>query len=189
MSAQGISDDFYKKIKPRLERRIGRELRLAYRVLDLGCGDCELAQALRETYRQRVTGVDISDNSFPKRASRPKNESSLRCIKADAADLDFVRSGSIDAVFSMWALHEMQDAEGGLCEAHRVLRPGGKMLIVDFPRDSLAQRLWNEQYYCAEEIGDMLHQASFQEVRVQTIEQGQVIWATGFRPARKQPAR
>jgi cyclopropane fatty-acyl-phospholipid synthase-like methyltransferase len=60
MSAMKLSDNFYDKIKPRLYQRVGKELRLAYRVLDLGCGACELARYLSETYGQKVTGVDIS---------------------------------------------------------------------------------------------------------------------------------
>ena len=178
----GVPEDFYGQIQSRLERRIGREVRLAYRVLELGCGDCELAGALRRRYRQRVTGVDILDEKFPKRHATSKTGSALRCIKANAANLDFVRSGAVDAVVSMWALHEIEDALGALREAYRALRPGGKMLIVDFPRDSLAQRRWDEEYYSAKEIDDLLRQAGFAEVRARTVQRGQVIWATGFRP-------
>ena len=57
----------YEKIKPRLHRRIGRELRLAHRVLDLGCGSCELVRYLADAYEQQVTGVDISSGSFLRR--------------------------------------------------------------------------------------------------------------------------
>ena len=35
---------------------------------------------------------------------------------------------------------------------NRVLRPGGEVFIIDFPRDSLAQRLWNEDYFRAPEV-------------------------------------
>jgi len=72
MSPAKLSDNFYDKIKPRLYQRIGRELRLAYRVLDLGCGACELARHLSETYGQKVTGVDISANSFPNNRNTTK---------------------------------------------------------------------------------------------------------------------
>ena len=178
-----LPEDFYAGIQSRLVRRIGRELRLAYRVLELGCGDCELAKSLREKYRQRVTGVDISDENFPKRHVTSKKRSALRCIKANAAHLDFLRTGAVDAVVSMWALHEIEDAPGALRETYRVIRPGGKVLIVDFPRDSLAQLRWDEEYYLAKEIDDLLRQAGFAEVRARTIERNQVIWARGTRAA------
>ena len=177
-----LPDDFYEKAKPRLQRRIGRELRLAYRILDLGCGSCGLAQFLRRAYGQRVTGVDISDSRFPRHDAPSQKRSPLRCIKADAAHLDFVRAGAVDAVVSMWALHEMKDVEGALRETFRVLRRGGEILIVDFPRRSLAQRLWNEDYYSVKETGGLLARAGFQDIRVKTIERGQVTWATGLQP-------
>ena len=183
MKPSKLPSDFYERIKPRLHGRIGRELCLAYRVLDLGCGCCDLVRLLRKTYRQRVTGIDISDGTFPRHDAPGKSRKPMRCIKADAAKLGFVRNGTIDAVVSMYALHEMKDVDGALGQAHRVLRPGGKILIVDFPRGSLAQRLWNERYYTAQRIDHLLRQAGFVEVRVKRIERGQVLWATGTRSA------
>ena len=50
MSLAKLSDNFYDQIKPRLYQCVGKELRLAYRALDLGCGACELAWYLSETY-------------------------------------------------------------------------------------------------------------------------------------------
>ncbi len=182
--ARQLTDGFYQRVKPRLYRRVGAELQLAYRVLDLGCGNCELAEFLSETYDQRVTGVDISSGSFPRHDEQAQSRSTLTCVKADAARLDFVRDGSVDAVVSMWAAHEMADIKGALREARRVLRPGGEILVIDFPRGSLAQRLWDESYYSPEEVSDVLKHAGFVGVRAKVIEQKQIIWAKGFRQAR-----
>ncbi len=179
------SEGYYDRIKPRLYRRIGRELRVAYRVVDFGCGSCELVRFLRDNYRQRVTGIDISDDDFPGHGGPRNKRSSRECIKADAADVGFIRDGTVDAVVSMWALHEMDQPKRVLREAYRVLRPGGEILIVDFPRDSIAQQLWDEQYYTVQEVGDMLNETGFSDVKTKTIERRQIIWARGFRPSRE----
>jgi len=185
MKQSKLPDDFYERKNRWLQCRIGKELRVAYRILDLGCGACGLAEFLRKTYRQCVTGIDISDTTFPRHDVPEHALKPLRCIKANAAHLDFVMDGKIDAVFSRWAVHEMDDPRGVLKEAFRTLRPGGKILILDFPKDSLAQRLWNEDYYTLQEIEEMLQETGFDDIRTRTIAQGQVIWATGFRPALK----
>ena len=176
-----LPDNFYEKIKPRLHRRVGRELRLAARVLDLGCGSCDLARYLAETYGQRVTGVDISQDSLPRKRTGSRG-GRVRCIRRDAAHLDFVAGRSVDAVVMMWAMHEMEKAQEIVREVRRVLRPGGEFLIVDFPRGSLAQKLWNEDYYRPQEIRRLLEENEFEDVRVQLIHRKQVIWARGHQP-------
>jgi len=181
MSPTKLSDNFYDKIKPRLYQRVGKELRLAYRVLDLGCGTCELAQYLSETYGQRVTGVDISADSFPKNSNVAKNTRRVRCIRKDAAQLTFIRNEMVDAVIIFWALHEMKKASTVLQETHRVLRPGGKLLVVEFPRNSLAQTLWNENYYTTEGLTGSLCKAGFKDIRPKQIEHKQILWVNGYR--------
>jgi len=124
MPAQPAPKNIYEEIKPGLHRRIGRDLRLAGRVLDVGCGSCDLVRYLAGTYQQRVTGVDIGAGSFPRRRVSP-NGVRFRCIRRNAARLAFVADRSVDAVVMMWALHEMDRPDSILAEARRVLRPGG----------------------------------------------------------------
>lgn len=180
MGTKNLPDNFYEKIKPRLHRRIGRELRLARCVLDLGCGSCDLVRYLADAHHQQVTGVDLSSEHFPRRR-RSQRGVRFQCMHKDAATLSFAADESVDAVVAVWALHEMDHPESILAEAHRVLRPGGEILVIDFPRGSLAQRLWNENYYSRREIERMVKQAGFAEVRAKTIERAQVIWVTGHR--------
>jgi len=182
MYGKNVPDDFYEKIRPRLYRRIGRELGMAHRVLDVGCGNCDLVAFLRKAYRQRVTGVDVSGGKLPRRDHPSNSRAAMRCIKGDAARLAFLRDGSVDAVVTTWALHEMEDRPGGVAEAYRVLRPGGTMLIVDFPKGSLAQRLWNEDYLTVPQARMLLTDAGFVRVRARAIHKAQVIWAVGWRP-------
>ena len=178
MPTQLVSQNIYEQIKPSLHRRIGRELRLARFVLDLGCGSCDLVKYLVDTYCQQVIGVDVSSGSFPS-GRHTRTGARFRCLKRDAVRLDFVDDGSVDAVVMMWALHEMKQPEAILGEARRVLRPGGELLIVDFPRGSLAQKLWNEDYYRPAEVKRLLVDAGFADIRTRLIEQQQVLWARG----------
>jgi len=67
-------------------------------------------------------------------------------------------------------------------------RVGGKLLIVDFPRGSLAQRLWNEDYYTPHHVSDLLAAIGYVEVSARLVERRQVLWAKGFEAARKELA-
>jgi len=178
MNMVKLSDNFYDKIKSRLRKRIGRELRLAYRVLDLGCGDCELVRYLADAYDQQVTGVDISGKSFPNSQDIAKNNKNIRCIRKNAENLKSFY-GAADAIVIMWSLHEMKHPKRVLCQAYLALRPGGEILIVEFPRGSLAQRLWNENYYNGREIANLLCEADFENVQTKLIERKQILWVKG----------
>jgi ubiquinone/menaquinone biosynthesis C-methylase UbiE len=189
-SVTGLSDDFYEQIRPRLYRRIGEELREARHVLDLGCGGCQLGRFLAETHGQEVIGVDVFDGGFPDLEEPDRRARTLlRCIKADGSQLAFLEDGEVDAVVTMWALHELEEARAVLVEARRVLRPGGKLLIVDFPHGSLAQRLWNENYYTPQQVSDLLAATGYADISVRLVERRQVLWAKGLRPAGKEPAQ
>jgi len=172
---------FYRTCKPRVQRRIARELRAARRVVDVGCGCCELAGLLAEADGREVIGVDIRDGRFPE---QPDPSGQRRCVKADARRLDFVPTGTVDAVVSVWALHELAAPMAVLREARRILRPGGEIVIVDFPRGSLAQRLWNERYFSTGEVGAMLRRAGFARVEARRISRRQLTWARAHKPGR-----
>jgi len=183
------SDGFCEEIRPRLYRRIARGLGGAGHVLDLGCGGCELARFLVSRYDKEVTGVDIADGSFPDpRQMEDRIRGRLTCVKADARRLEFPGDEAADAAVATWALHEMDRPREILEEVRRVLRAGGKLLIADFPRDSLARRLWNEDYYAPEEVSEILERAGCERVSARLIQQGQVIWAKGLRPVFEEAA-
>ena len=180
MAVAELTDNFYEKIKPRLHKRIGRELRWAKHVLDLGCGDCELAQYLSGTYGQQVTGVDVSGESFPSYQNTAKNNKNIRCIRKDAENLKSFY-GTMDTVVIMWALHEMEHPQRVLHQAYHALRLGGEIVIVEFPRGSLAQRLWNESYYNGKEIANLLCETGFENIQTKLIERKQILWVNGYR--------
>jgi len=96
-------------------------------VADIGCSTGYLLEDLRKRYpAARLFGVDLITSGLIKaHASVP----SARLIRADACSLPFA-DNSLDAITSANLLEHLPDDERALAELARVLRPGGRGVIV-----------------------------------------------------------
>jgi ubiquinone/menaquinone biosynthesis methyltransferase len=112
------------------------------RVLDLCCGTGDLALALARA-GARVTGADFSAPMLRRalgKAHRAGGDLSL--CAADALALPF-RGGSFDAAAVAFGVRNLAEPLAGLRELRRVLRPGGRLVVLEFarPRAALLRRL------------------------------------------------
>ena len=92
------------------------------RTLDVGCGEGRVTRDLAAR-RHRVVGVDATHDLVKLARDADHDSSYLRC---DAAALPFA-SGSFDLAVFYNSLMDIDDLDGALREAARVLRPGGKL--------------------------------------------------------------
>ena len=111
------------------------------RVLDACCGTGDLAIAARSR-RADVVGLDFSERML-ERARR--KEPQIDWVRGDVLALPF-DEGSFDAVTVGFGVRNVEDLEAGLRELRRVLRPGGRLGILEIttPRGRLAPfyRVW-----------------------------------------------
>ncbi|HEY7294056.1 MAG TPA: methyltransferase domain-containing protein [Dehalococcoidia bacterium] len=101
------------------------------RVLDLGCGAGHTALAAAPRAAE-VVAVDVTPEMLEVAAGLAARRG-LRNIefrRADVAALPFP-DGSFDVVTSRYSAHHYADPQQALREAARVLRPGGRFLLVD----------------------------------------------------------
>jgi len=99
------------------------------RVLDACCGTGDLAIAGAQAGGV-VTGVDFSAPML-ERARRKAPE--LEWVEGDALALPF-EDGSFDAATVGFGVRNLADLDGGLRELRRVLRPGGRLAILEITR-------------------------------------------------------
>jgi demethylmenaquinone methyltransferase/2-methoxy-6-polyprenyl-1,4-benzoquinol methylase len=112
------------------------------RVLDACCGTGDLAVAARAAGAGDVVGLDFSEPML-ERARRKAPE--LQWIQGDVLALPF-EDASFDAAVVGFGIRNVADLEAGLRELRRVLRPGGRLGILEIttPRGALAPfyKLW-----------------------------------------------
>jgi demethylmenaquinone methyltransferase / 2-methoxy-6-polyprenyl-1,4-benzoquinol methylase len=117
-----------------LDRRWRRETAQAVvspgdRVLDACCGTGDLALANMKA-GSRVTGLDFSEQMLER--ARAKS-SAVEWVQGDALALPFA-DGSFDAATVGFGVRNLDDLESGLRELRRVLRPGGRVGILEITR-------------------------------------------------------
>jgi demethylmenaquinone methyltransferase/2-methoxy-6-polyprenyl-1,4-benzoquinol methylase len=100
------------------------------RVLDAACGTGDLAVADRNAGAQAVVGVDFSPGMLD-RARR--KEPGIEWLQADLLDLPF-ESASFDAATVGFGIRNISELERGLRELRRVLRPGGRLALLEITR-------------------------------------------------------
>ncbi|HZD88264.1 MAG TPA: bifunctional demethylmenaquinone methyltransferase/2-methoxy-6-polyprenyl-1,4-benzoquinol methylase UbiE [Gaiellaceae bacterium] len=96
-------------------------------VLDACCGTGDLALAARAAGAGRVVGVDFSEPML-ERARRKAPE--LEWVRADVLALPF-EDGSFDSAVVGFGIRNVEDLEGALRELRRVLRPEGRLGILE----------------------------------------------------------
>ena len=117
------------------------------RVLDLCCGTGDLAAAvLRRARGARLVGCDFSHPMLLRAAPKLRRlRMADRCdlVEADGLQLPF-GDATFDAVTVGFGVRNLEDLDAGFREMLRVLRPGGRLVVLEFsvPEGPILGRLY-----------------------------------------------
>jgi len=105
------------------------------RVLDLACGTGELLRRTAEDVPgAELTGVDLAPKMVERARRKLAGEPNVHVERADAHDLPFA-GDAFDVVTCANTFHYFTHPTQVLREARRVLRPGGRLVLLDWCRD------------------------------------------------------
>jgi len=130
---------------------------------DLGCGGGTLTEALAP-FCQKVVAVDDSEAMLDVARGRLNRFDNVELHRATLESLP-LDDASLDAATLILVLHHLPDPDKAVREVARVLRPGGRLLVVDMlPHDRQEYRqqmghVW--MGFTPERIGQTLEDAGF----------------------------
>jgi ubiquinone/menaquinone biosynthesis C-methylase UbiE len=108
------------------------------RVLEVGCGTGVLLQRLAS--HGDAVGVDLSAGMLNKAAARLGKRGAGKLVRADAQRLPF-KDASFDSTVSTFALTAVPDLDVALAEMLRVIRDGGRLVVVSVGNPESNSRL------------------------------------------------
>jgi ubiquinone/menaquinone biosynthesis C-methylase UbiE len=142
-------------------------------VLDVGCGTGTLAIAAKSRvgHRGQVTGIDASPEMIGRATKKAGRKGVAVHFQTAAAERLPFRDAAFDVVLSTLMLHHLPNDARAMCigEIRRVLRPGGRLLAIDFGgaagrRKSLAGRLAAHAHFDLTQVIPLVNQTGLAHV-------------------------
>jgi len=142
-------------------------------VADLGAGEGLLSELLARRCK-RVIAVDNSEKmvEFGAAKARKNNIRNLEFRLGDLQDPP-IEPGSVDLVILSQALHHADDPQKAVCSAHKVLKPGGQVMILDLAKHSFekAHELFGDRWlgFADSDLQTWLEAAGFRKIEVSRV--------------------
>ena len=119
--------------------------------LDLCCGTGDLSLEMVRQGAQRIVSSDFSHPMLRLNLDKLRNSSAalkISLVEADALSLPF-QPDTFDAVAIAFGLRNLESPESGLTEMRRVLKPGGRLVVLEFskPTNALFNRLFQKYFF------------------------------------------
>lgn len=101
-------------------------------VLDVACGTGDLSLELNKNSKAQIIGTDFCRPMLAFAHSKSMAEThAIPYVEGDAMDLPFA-DGQFDAVTIAFGLRNLANVADGLKGLHRILKPGGRLAVLEF---------------------------------------------------------
>lgn len=104
------------------------------KVLDIATGTGDLAIQIAKSTQAQITGFDLSAGMLEvgrKKVTKEKLDDRIEMIQGDAENMPF-ENNSFDVITVAFGVRNFENLKKGLDEIYRVLKPGGKFIILEF---------------------------------------------------------
>ena len=121
-------------------------LRPGDEVLDVACGTGDLARAFASAGAGRVVGADYTPEMLDLAREKPRVGAGVEYLEADAMALPF-EDASFDVVSIAFGIRNVAEPARAFAEFRRVLRPGGRLVVLEFSEPGFAPLRWASNFY------------------------------------------
>lgn len=103
-------------------------------ILDVATGTADLAIALAKLSPKKIDGVDISAGMLrvgDEKIKKQNLQQVIQLTQGDSENLPF-ETASFDVVTVAFGVRNFENLDQGLAEIYRVIKPGGKIIVLEF---------------------------------------------------------
>jgi ubiquinone/menaquinone biosynthesis C-methylase UbiE len=143
-------------------------------IADLGAGEGTFSQLLAKRAR-KVIAVDNSEKmvEYGRDLARKHGVKNLEYRKGDLEDVP-LRDGTVDLAFFSQALHHAAHPGRAVAEAWRILKPGGRIVVLDLLRHNYeeAREMYADLWlgFTPVEVSRFLRQAGFKNISASVVD-------------------
>jgi demethylmenaquinone methyltransferase/2-methoxy-6-polyprenyl-1,4-benzoquinol methylase len=109
-------------------------------MLDVATGTGDVAiMAARQLHPEKIIGIDISEKMLEGGRLKVKEKGLETVIELQSGDSETIKfpDNTFDAVTVAFGVRNFENLEQGLREIHRVLKPGGRLVVLEFSKPKL----------------------------------------------------
>lgn len=142
-------------------------------IADLGAGEGTFSQLLARRAK-KVIAVDNSEKmvEYGRELARKHGVKNIEYRKGDLEEVP-IRDHAVDLAFFSQALHHAQHPERAVAEAARILKPGGRIVVLDLLRHNYeeARELYADLWlgFTEVEVTRFLRQAGFKNIQTTVV--------------------
>ena len=121
-------------------------------IIDIACGTGDLTEAFAQSPATKVIGIDFTpamlDVARAKLRTRPQQM--IRRVEyreGDAMNLA-IDSATANVVSIAFGIRNVSEPKKAIAEFFRILKPGGRLVILEFDRPRSAPMSWAYDFYC-----------------------------------------
>ncbi len=118
-------------------------------ILDVATGTADFAMECAKLRPEKIIGVDISEGMMKYGREKIKKAGLDKLITLEYGDAEMLAfaDNTFDAIVVGFGVRNFENLEKGMLNLHRILKPGGKLVVLEFSNPRIGFIKWLYNFY------------------------------------------